>query len=275
MRDEHIILSVVSVMIVALTLAISVRCVPVGHEGVLKRFGEVKHEKTLGEGWHLVMPVVTSVESITKKLVKVDVKANSASKDLQIVSTVVTVQFSLENVSNMIQKVGNLSGISQIIMFPAVQESVKSVTAQYTAEDLIKQRSLVKVGIEKSLTEFIKLTLKNKELEDNSIYVANVALTDFDFSDEFNASIEAKVKAEQDALRAKNEKMKKITEAEATATKIKLESIARARAIKREAEALRANPLLIEYKKMEKWDGILPKITSGVIPLIDAEKSIQ
>ena len=275
MIKKHYFLEIL-IFFVLTGLAVSgIRCVPVGHEGVFKRLGEVQHDKTLGEGLHYVIPFVTSVKPVTRKLIKVEADSSSASKDLQTVKTRITLQLSLSLVSFLHQKVGSIQNIIQVLIFPAIEESAKAVMALYTAENLIKERVKVKIGIEKKIKEFIKITLKNKDLDENSISIANVALTDFEFSVEFNKAIEEKVKAEQDALRAKNEKLKKITEAQANAEKIKLESIERANAIKREAQALKMNPLLIEYKKIEKWNGVLPKVTSGVIPILDANEEIK
>ena len=118
-----------------------------------------------------------------------------------------------------------------------MEESVKAVTARYTAEELITMRPEVKSHIGKTIASFLEETLDGKGLAVDSLKVANTAITDFDFSNEFNKSIELKVRAEQQALQAKNEKLKKITDAEAIAEKIKIESIARANAIKREAQA--------------------------------------
>ena len=77
-----------------------------------------------------------------------------------------------------------------------------------------------------------------------------MAITDFDFSDEFNRAIEEKVKAEQEALKAKNEKLRRVTQ----------------------AEALRDNPSLIQLRIAEKWDGQLPQVNGGgAIPLLNIE----
>ena len=253
----------------AAVLFFSVRIVPVGHLGVVKHWGKVKHSAVLSEGLHFITPVRTTVEYISVKLLKFNQKASASSKDLQIVTTVVSIQFSLNGVSDLYQKIGTEGLVTHILLKPAVEESVKAVTAQYTAEELIKKRPEVKLQIGKTIGEFLRKTLQGKGLDENSLQVANVAITQFDFSDEFNKSIEMKVRAEQQALQAKNEKIKKITDAEATAEKIRIESEAKARAIRREARALTENPLLIEYKRMEKWDGKLPEVTGGAIPMFD------
>ena len=260
------------VVIVTAIIFFSIRIVPVGHLGVVKHWGKVNHNNLLSEGLHLITPVRTTVEYISVKLLKFNQKTSASSKDLQIVSTVVSIQFSLNEVSNLYQKIGTEQLVTHILLKPAVEESVKAVTAQYTAEELIKKRPEVKVKIGDTITAFLEKTLEGKGLNVNSLSVANVAITEFDFSDEFNRSIEMKVRAEQQALQAKNEKIKKITDAEAIAEKIKIESIATANAIRREARALKENPHLIEYKRMEKWDGKLPSVTGGVIPMFDIKK---
>lgn len=247
----------------------SICIVPVGHLGVMKHWGKVQHKKALSEGLHLITPIRTTVEYISVKLLKFNQKTSASSKDLQIVSTVVSIQFSLSEVSELYQKIGTEDLVTHILLKPAVEESVKAVTARYTAEELIKKRPEVKIQISKTIASFLEETLLGKGLNKNSLLVANVAITEFDFSDEFNKSIEMKVRAEQQALQAKNEKIKKITDAEAIAEKIKIESIATANAIRREARALKENPHLIEYKRMEKWDGKLPEVTGGVIPMFD------
>ena len=258
--------------ILGILLFFSVRIVPVGHLGVVKYWGKVNHDTLLSEGLHFVTPIRTTVEYISVKLLKFNQKASASSKDLQIVTTVVSIQFSLGEVSKLYQKIGTEELVTYILLKPAVEESVKAVTAQYTAEELIKKRPEVKVQIGKTIGEFLIKTLEGKGLDERSLMVANVAITEFDFSDEFNKSIEMKVRAEQQALQAKNEKIKKITDAEATAEKIKIESIATANAIRREARALKENPILIEYKRMEKWDGKLPEVTGGSIPMFDIKE---
>ena len=258
--------------IVGILLFFSIRVVPVGHLGVVKHWGKVNHNTILSEGLHFVTPIRTTVEYISVKLLKFNQKASASSKDLQIVTTVVSIQFSLGEVPELYQKIGTEELVTHILLKPAVEESVKAVTAQYTAEELIKKRPEVKVQIGKTIGSFLEKTLMGKNLNKKSLMVANVAITEFDFSDEFNKSIEMKVRAEQQALQAKNEKIKKITDAEAVAAKIKIESIATANAIRREARALKENPHLIEYKRMEKWDGKLPEVTGGVIPMFDIKK---
>lgn len=251
----------------------SVYIVPIGHVGIKKYLGEVYHTDYLTEGWNIIIPIYTAVQNYNSKIISIDIGAAGASKDLQEVESVVAVQFSfLSNHSHFLQKIGTEETFTKAILLPAVHESVKAVSALFTAEELITRRSEVKILIVEQINSFLEKTLKDKELDKNSISIANVAITDFSFSDEFNRSIELKVRAEQQALQALNEKEKKITDAEAVAEKIRIESIAKANAIAREGAALRRFPELIKLKQVEAWDGVLPRVTGSYIPMLDIKE---
>lgn len=265
----------------AMLLASLFVIVDAGHVGVVKRLGAVQPDP-LPEGFHLKRPFIDQVEQIDIRLMPTHAKATAASRDLQTVSTEVNVAYSLNGALAPItfQRVGNTQKVAAALVEPAIQESVKAVTAKYTAEELVTKREVVKQAIQQAIENFIDQTLKEKEIG-NAVQLANVAITDFVFSDEFNRAIEAKVKAEQEALRAKNEKLMRVTQAEATAAERELaadaeaystevESKARAEAIRREAEALRESPEIIRLRAIEKWDGILPRIQgSNVLPFLN------
>jgi len=254
-----------------------------GHVGVVRTLGAVQ-PMSLEEGFHLKKPILDRVEQIDIRLTKAENAAQAASKDLQTVSTNVTVQYSLDGAVAPLtyQKIGVRRTVASTLINPAIMESVKSVTAQYTAEELVTKRALVKVAIQTAIVDFIETTLKQKQVE-NALSIANVAITDFDFSAEFNKAIEQKVRAEQEALKAENDKIRRVTQAEASAAErnlaagaeayaIEIESKARAEAIRREAAALKNNPELIQLRLAEKWDGVLPKVSGdGAIPLINMD----
>ena len=146
--------SVVSIL--AILGFFSIRIVPVGHLGVMKHWGKVQHGKTLTEGLHFITPLRTTVEYISVKLLKFNQKTSASSKDLQIVTTVVSIQFSLNEGPELYQKIGTEPLVTHILLKPAVEESVKAVTAQYTAEELIKRRPEVKIQISKTIAAFLR-----------------------------------------------------------------------------------------------------------------------
>ncbi len=253
-----------------------------GYVGVVKRLGAVK-PKELSEGFHIITPFIDSVEKFDIRLSKVTSDATASSKDLQIVNTSIAVQYSMtpELMPLTLQKVGTRAVVERTLIDPSILESVKAITALYTAEELITRRDEVKTMIQQKISSFLNESTEEKNLA-GLLIIANVAITDFDFSTEFNRAIEEKVRAEQEALKATNEKDRRVTQAEAQAEEqrliadalayeIEVESVARAEAIKREAEALADNPQLIQLRLAEKWDGQLPKFTGETIPFISID----
>ncbi len=279
---RKVIIAVLAVLSVT-SFALSCTTVDSGNVGVVKRFGAVQPYH-LTEGIHFVRPYTDSVFEMNTRMSSAKAKASASSKDLQIVAAQVAVQYSIigSMAPRIYQRFGTAEEFANTVLAPAVQESVKAVTAKHTAEELITRRSVVKGEFENLLRQFIEKTLVKRDVQ-GSLDIANIAITDFDFSHEFNASIEAKVKAEQDALKALNEKKKKITQAEASAIEKKLsadavayqtkvEATARAEAIRIEADALRSQPQLIELRRVERWDGKLPVYNGGgMLPFLDVK----
>lgn len=272
---------------VAVLTSLSV-VVEAGHVGVKRTLGAV-HPEPLKEGLHFKKPFIDQVEQVDIRLTASHAQATAASRDLQTVTTQVTTQYSMngELAPLTYQKVGNLGKVSAALVEPAIQECVKAVTAKFTAEELVTKREFVKQQIQQALISYINATLKEKGLE-NSIVIANVAITDFNFSPEFNKAIELKVQAEQQALQAKNEKLKRVTQAEAAASEKTLaadadayatdvQSKARAEAIRRESEALKQSPELIRLRMVERWDGVLPRVSGGsdAVPFLNLNSEIE
>lgn len=249
-----------------------------GNVGVKRTLGKVA-DKELQPGLHFLTPFVDRVDHVNTQIQVKNDKASASSKDLQTVTTSVTIQYSAkpDKAVEIIKNVGNLQALETRVLHPAVPETVKAVTAQYTVEELVTKRALVKKGITEALEEFIHDTLRKKGIPE-AIEIHNIAITDFNFSQQFIDSIEAKVKAEQDALRAKNEKLTAITQAEAAAAKVKLEgdanayritAVARAEAnaIKIKAQALRENPGIVQLEAVNKWNGEVPRFSSSSNPV--------
>ncbi|MYD42830.1 MAG: prohibitin family protein [Gammaproteobacteria bacterium] len=273
---------VIAVLVLFLLLS-SFAIVNSGHVGVVRTLGAVQ-PSPMAEGFNFKKPFLDSIEEISIRLQKSDSAATAASKDLQVVSTRVAVQYSLIGAvaPRTYQSIGRSATVEANVIAPAIQESVKAVTAQYTAEELVTKRSEVKQKIQAAIEAFIDETLAQKGA-DGALNLDNVAITDFEFSSEFNRAIEEKVQAEQEALKAENEKLRRVTQAEAAAEERKLAadaeayqitqaSVAKAEAIEREAKALRDNPELIELRLAEKWDGKLPVVNGGnSLPLLNLD----
>lgn len=232
-----------------------------GERGVVTRFGAVQ-DTIKNEGLNFRIPIMEKVVLVDVKVRKRECSASAASKDLQTVQIQITLNYSLNplTVNKLLQEIG--SDFESRIVDPAIQESVKAITAQFTAEELIQKRTEVKSQVQEVLID---------RLRANYLVVDAVSITDFSFSPEFNAAIESKQQAEQMALKAQRDLVRIKTEAE--------QSIAQAQA---QAESLRlqkeqVSPQLIELRKIEaqikaieKWNGVLPQYAGGgPIPFIN------
>jgi regulator of protease activity HflC (stomatin/prohibitin superfamily) len=233
--------------------------VPAGKSGILLTLGKVDAVPK-DNGFHFKLPIIQSVVKMDIQTQKYEAKASSASKDLQIVSTSVAVNYHLikDQVPQIFQEIG--INYAEKIIQPAVQEVVKASTAQFTAEELITNRTQVKLKID----ELLQNRLKTK-----GIIMETTSITNFDFSPEFNQAIESKVTAQQTALKAENdlirikvEKEQTITQAEAQAQSVKLKADADAYALSVIRSELEKSSNLIQYRAIEKWNGVLP-IYSG------------
>jgi regulator of protease activity HflC (stomatin/prohibitin superfamily) len=238
-------------------------------------------DKPLLPGFHIKNPWIDDVIIVDTKLGEFTMTSSCASKDIQQVVTEVSLQYRLDDVSvpQMYSKIGTREHIQKTILGPAVLESTKAVTANFTAEELVTKRSMVKIGIRDQLTSFITKSLDIEGCQ-SSILIQNIAIKDFAFSESYNDAIETKVKAEQAALQAKNEKEKIITAAEgwaqtvriqanATAYKITASAEAQAHAILQQAEALKDSGNLLQLRLAERWNGQLPHVNFAKdIPLL-------
>jgi prohibitin 2 len=224
-----------------------------GYVGVVTHFGAVQKD-VLPEGLHIVMPFRTKVVPINVRIQKIEATASASSKDLQVISSKVALNYYLDkSQANIIfQKLG--IDYKRTILEPTLQESVKSATAQYTAEQLITKRSEVK----ETISAHIKIRLKK-----NNIILTEFSIVDFSFSREFNRAIEEKQVAEQSALRAKNDLDRIKIEAMQVLEKAAGEANARLEMAKAEAESQKllretVDDRIIKLRAIEKWDGVLP-----------------
>ena len=229
-----------------------------GERGILLQFGAVQ-DKVFGEGLYVKIPIIQKVVKIDVKIKKDEVPVSAASKDLQIVTSKIALNYHLapESVNRIWQEVGKDYNVK--IVAPTIQEVVKAITAKFTAEELITKREEVK--------DQIKATLAERLLE-RFIVVDEFNIIDFEFSSAFNDAIEAKVTAEQLKLKADRDLERIKIEAEQKIA----EAQGKAEAIRIEARALMQNPKVVELRWIEKWDGKVPTYWGEASPFIGINK---
>lgn len=230
-----------------------------GHTGVVVTMGKVD-EDVLQEGFHFKIPFIQEVIKIDNRIVKLEVQTEAFSKDLQTVQTTLAINYRVDTKKSysIYKNVG--SNYESVLIVPAVNEVLKAISATYTAEESVTNRAIISSGLISGL---------NKKLNDSGLYVTDVNIIDFDFSDAFIQAIEEKQVAQQKLLTAETEKQTAIAKAEADAETIKIKAEAEAEANKTLSESITSN--IIEYNKIEKWDGKLPQVTGGSGTLINLQ----
>ena len=255
-----IILAIIAVVL--FVIAWPFGTVGAGERGVLLRWGAVTG-KVMNEGLYIRIPIADRIEIMDVKIQKEEVVATAASKDLQTVESKVALNYHIDpaRVANIYQEIGVNYNIR--LIDPALQESVKSTTAKYTAEELITRREEVRDAIKAHLIE---------KLQPRGILIDDFNVVDFQFSASFDAAIELKVTAEQSALAAKN----KLEQIKFEAEQQVAEARGKAEALRIESAALQSSPQILELRALEKWDGKLPSVMgSGATPFIDVSRIVR
>ncbi|WLT39406.1 prohibitin family protein [Synechocystis sp. B12] len=218
--------------------------IPPGHQGILLTLGKMQ-KPLLGEGLHLILPVVNTVEVLNIRVQKREIEAEASSKDLQDVFTDVALNWHLipETVDQVFAKVGNQEQVVDHIIDPAIEEVLKAVLAKYTAEEIITKRDQVKREVD---------TVLINRLENYHITIDDLSLVHIHFSKGFRDAVEAKQIAEQEAKQAEFIAQKAVKQAEAMVNLAKGEAEAQ-RLIK-----ATLTPEILQKRAIEKWNGNLP-----------------
>ena len=281
--------SIVSIILSVILMLVScVSYVPTGHTGIVTTFGKV-HDETLEAGlaWHAPWDNVIKMDNREQR---VAFNLQAFSRDIQQVDIQGSINININKATAMIlyREVG--TDYVNIFVTPRIQEDVKIVIARYTAENLIENRQ----SASDAIYELIKT-----ELTDKGINVISLALENVDFTDAFEAAVEAKQVATQEKQRAQTEQERMTMEEEAAgkraviianaeAEKAKIAAQAELEVVKIQAEAaLYAGEKeaemnkrisesltdgLINYYWIKQWNGKLPIVsTDNVMPLLNME----
>lgn len=258
------------------TVALScVQTVPTGHTGVVTTFGRVENT-TLDSGVHFVLPW-QNVVKMDNRVQKNTVDMPCFSSDIQEVNLTYTINYQIKksDAQNIYRTIG--VDYYQTVIQPCITESVKVVTARYTAEQLVGKRDELASAIEADLTD---------KLLHYNIEVVSTSIENMDFTDAFTDAVEAKQVAQQNKLRAETEAEQKVVEAKAAAEvrKVNADAAAYELLAKAEAEAEANRKIsesltqaLINYTYAQTWDGKLPTVMTGsegssMIPVLDVNE---
>jgi len=230
------------------------KIVGAGEEGVFMKLGAVQ-ERSLDEGLHFKLPFIHKIKAINVQTQKAQVTVDAASADLQQVTATIALNYHIKRGSawNLYKEIG--MRYKDRVIDPAVEESVKASTANFTAKELITKRSEVKALSKEKLSA---------QLLPFHIVLDEFSIENFNFDPEFDKAIEAKQIAEQQALKAENdlkrvefEQAQEIEKAKAEAKKSELQALA----LSHDASAKNLIKKIEAEATLElarKWDGKLP-----------------
>ena len=261
-----------------------------GERGVVLRNGAFVRVADPGLGFKT--PFIEDVIDLSVRTHKrVYDKMASYSKDIQLATIRIAVNSKLDpsRVREIYEQFGK--NYEERILDPAVNGESKIVFGQFTAKEAIEQRGKLQAETEKAIRD---------ALEGSGILIDSVQIENIDFSTEFEKSIEARMQAEVEVARLKqNLEREKVqadiarTQANGRSDAVRAEAQAKADATlmqaKAEAEGIRlrgdasalaiqarTNALknqgadIIELTKAERWNGALPTtmLPNSVTPLL-------
>jgi regulator of protease activity HflC (stomatin/prohibitin superfamily) len=242
--------------------------VPAGHRGVVLWWGSVE-KRVMGEGFNFIVP-------FAERVIKIDVRVrphpfkeiDAASKEYQMVKLSGMMNFHIDPsyVNDLYQKVG--LDFADKVIDPAFNDFVKEVIPFYQITEVLPKREEIRKRAMTKLGD----NLARYHIIVDDIYFANIR-----FSPGYENAVEAKQIAQQQVETQRQilaqreiEAQQKVATAKGEAESILV--VAQGQAKANDALARSISPILVHYKSIEKWNGILPQVSGGGIPLIDLGK---
>ena len=259
-RRKFMIPGTICVILALMMVVGGIRIVDETEVGVVRTFGEIS--STIDRGLNIVNPITDTVSMFDLKIHKQERSFASYTKDAQPIITSVEYQYELPeaNVIQVAREYGTYESLEDKLG-NMVEERVKVVEARYSAMPLLENRANLSAEV----------TVEVQKLEDIfPVNFTSVIVRDVDFSDAFEASVEAKMTAEQNALKAEQDKRTAVIKAEQQKEVAAIEAEANIARAKGEAEALEITRQALQnmpdtwiaQQYLEKWDGVLPQIMS-------------
>ena len=294
---KAVVIAVVALMLIVVLLGSSIDTVPVGSTGILLTLGRVEEGKALSEGMHLKIPFIQKIVSMDNRVKKLELSTEAFSKDIQTVTATLAVNYRMKPEKSFEIYKNHGTAFEENIIVPATHEVLKSVCAQYTAEELISKRA--------ESSDMMRDELAAK-LGEMGIDVRDFNIIDFDFSNEFIDAVESKQVAEQlkkkaatenetAIAQAEREKQVSIKQSEADAERVRIEAEAQAQsrliAAQAEADAVKLaadaeayrleneskyiTDEMIQKTIAENWDGKLPVVSGSGTSILDVSGLIE
>ncbi len=224
----------------------SLHTVDTGEVAVVKHLGAAKEVRM--PGTYFDFWLTEKYEIYDAKVQNLEIESMAYSKDAQTMDISMTVQFQIDTGKAMLiaQHYGSIDTLTSRIQSIAIEQS-KSTLSSYSAMDIIQTRSTISPLVEQKIQSTVD--------EEYYIRVTDVVLTNIDFSDAVEKTVEDKMIAEQEKLKAQYEKETAIINAEKELEVAKLAAEAKLEVAKADAQAqveiARAEATTIQLKSVE------------------------
>jgi regulator of protease activity HflC (stomatin/prohibitin superfamily) len=242
-----------------------------GHVGIVKRFGNVI--SVVDPGLHVKIPYADTVEEMEVRERAFTKTLSAASQDPLELPIEVTVNWLVkrDKVQDLYIQFGSLAQFETRIIQPRLNDAVKGVTSAYTVNDLLRKRteyrdrsqqafaarmpddiditgfSVVNIGFPPEYTKAIRdKQVAREQAETERFVLERQKLT--------TTQVTQTAFAQRDADKAR---------ADGRAYEIKVQGEAQAEAVRALGQALASNPLVVEYRMIEKWSGTFPATFMG------------
>lgn len=227
--------------------------VDAGEVGLYNSYGKIDAQYA-NPGLHFINPLTTDMEKMSVQSVKKTGDTGIYTSDMQTAQVAFAVTYALDpNAAVRMRKTVGHEWEARLVP-PVVESSIKTAFGRSTAVNAIANRNVLQSQIQSE----IKAALATR-----GIRVESFQLTNIDYSDAFENSVERAQVATQNAIAARNATVQVREEA----VQKEIRSKAEADAIQRQASAISANPAIVQMRAVEKWDGRLPENMNGSVPL--------
>lgn len=251
----------------------SYHTVEAGQIAVVKHLGEAKKVRTAGTYFDFWL--TETYEYYDSKVQNMDIATQAYSKDAQTMTIAMNVQYKIDE--NKVIEIANQYGTIDLLanrIESIATEKAKATLSSYSAMNIIETRS--------TISPLVEETIKGAVDAEYCVEIVAVVLTNIDFSDAFEKTVEDKMIAEQEKLKAEYEKETAIVNAEKELEVAKLAAQAKLEKAKAEAnaqiEVARAEAEAVKLKSIEvaralgfniKENEILDE--SGVVTAVEYE----
>jgi regulator of protease activity HflC (stomatin/prohibitin superfamily) len=262
-----------------------------------RRLGQVIVDRPLGPGLHFKVPLIDSIDKLQVSLetYRIDhLTVNTIDNQPIAISVGLTYRIPPAAVLKLLYEVGRAGDFD-------IGDNFQRIIADRTAKIFAQQNTTTISENRERLSSSLRALLGTDLGRLYGVEVIDFQIAQITYSESFRASVEAAVKAKNEAVAAENtvnrirfeaqqavarangeaeaklkiadaDRQAAILAAQGRAESIRLEGDSRANVLRLYAEVLRSNPAVVDLVRADRWNGILPATLlegGGGVPLLN------